>query len=179
MKQDQLSSGGFQHSLAGKVWVKAMLTALHTLGLGLLMANLVFIYFLFMCTRYVLCPRLSYFFSVSTHVCACFEFFSFAQLFYVSKNVFVPHIQFFGLAGPESTGSFFPFVFVTNHVLNKRSITWMLFLLVPIAAALCDVAGKVIGNLFYPAQVQIHMEIASQEIAHSKEKKKETAEKVN
>mmetsp|Transcript_23218 Transcript_23218/g.33776 ORF Transcript_23218/g.33776 Transcript_23218/m.33776 type:complete len:1789 (+) Transcript_23218:129-5495(+) len=92
---------------------------------------------------------------------------------------FIYVYQFFGLAGPESTGSFFPFVFVTNHVLNKRSITWMLFLLVPIAAALCDVAGKVIGNLFYPAQVQIHMEIASQEIAHSKEKKKETAEKVN
>mmetsp|Transcript_25487 Transcript_25487/g.38173 ORF Transcript_25487/g.38173 Transcript_25487/m.38173 type:complete len:121 (+) Transcript_25487:328-690(+) len=85
--------------------------------------------------------------------------------------------QLIGQTGPSS--SFFPFYYVTLHLLNRRSITWMLLLLVPIAAALCDVTGKVFGNMYFPTQTQIHMEIASEDNARSKKKKGDTKEKAN
>jgi len=58
------------------------------------------------------------------------------------------------------TGTFFPFVFVTEHVLNTRSITWMISILTPTIAAIFDITGKVFSNMFYPTKTQIHAEIA-------------------
>ena len=64
-----------------------------------------------------------------------------------------------GRQGPE-VGTFFSFVFVTEHVLNMRSITWMVSMLVPTIAVIFDVTGKVYSNMFYPTQTQVHAEIA-------------------
>lgn len=67
-----------------------------------------------------------------------------------------------GFKGPEA-GSFFNFVGVSFHVLNTRSITWMVSILIPTIAVITDVTGKVYSNMFYPTQTQIHMEIAANE----------------
>mmetsp|Transcript_27964 Transcript_27964/g.34016 ORF Transcript_27964/g.34016 Transcript_27964/m.34016 type:complete len:417 (-) Transcript_27964:166-1416(-) len=52
---------------------------------------------------------------------------------------------------------------VAMHVFDRRSLTWMLALMAPIAAAMCDVAGKLFANMFFPTQTQIHLEIAQKE----------------
>ena len=59
--------------------------------------------------------------------------------------------------------SFTPFVGVTTHTLNTRSITWVLVFMVPVATMSVDVAAKMFGNMYYPHQTQIHMEIAGRE----------------
>jgi hypothetical protein len=68
------------------------------------------------------------------------------------------------LIGRQGVSEFFGFIWVTNHLLNMRSITWMLSMLAPAIACLLDVSGKVIGNMYYPTQTQIHAEIASKEL---------------
>ncbi len=59
-------------------------------------------------------------------------------------------------------GTFFNFAYASMHVLNTRSITWMVSMLVPAIAITFDVAGKVYSNMVYPTQTQIHMEIAAE-----------------
>mmetsp|Transcript_17125 Transcript_17125/g.24863 ORF Transcript_17125/g.24863 Transcript_17125/m.24863 type:complete len:1786 (+) Transcript_17125:45-5402(+) len=87
--------------------------------------------------------------------------------------IFVFVYQLFGrLFGPKIK-IFFGYVNVADHALGKMSITWMLFLMVPIAGTLIEVAMKVFGNLFFPTQGQIHSEIASNEIARAKKLAKE------
>lgn len=76
--------------------------------------------------------------------------------------VFSCTTQLIGRRGPQ-TSTFFPFVYVTEHVLNTRSMTWMVSLLIPTIAIICDVTGKVYSNMFFPTQTQIHMEIAANE----------------
>lgn len=49
----------------------------------------------------------------------------------------------------------------------------MLFL--PLAATAFDVAGKVFGNMFYPTQTQIHIEIESKQVAARKKAQLEQA----
>eukprot|EP00584_Thalassiosira_punctigera_P026201 CAMPEP_0172579250 /NCGR_PEP_ID=MMETSP1067-20121228/139149_1 /TAXON_ID=265564 ORGANISM="Thalassiosira punctigera, Strain Tpunct2005C2" /NCGR_SAMPLE_ID=MMETSP1067 /ASSEMBLY_ACC=CAM_ASM_000444 /LENGTH=1732 /DNA_ID=CAMNT_0013371961 /DNA_START=42 /DNA_END=5240 /DNA_ORIENTATION=- len=70
--------------------------------------------------------------------------------------------QMIGWLGPQ-TGSFFPFVGLTSHLMNMRSITWMVSILVPTIATILDVSGKVFGNMYFPTQGQIHAEIAKKE----------------
>ena len=70
--------------------------------------------------------------------------------------------QLIGRKGPQ-VGSFFNFAFVSGHVLNMRSMTWMVSILVPTIAVIFDAAGKVYSNMYYPTQTQIHMEIAAEE----------------
>ena len=77
-------------------------------------------------------------------------------LFYIW---FLYMYELIGRRGP-SVGTFFPFVFVTQHVLNMRSITWMISILVPTIAVIWDVTGKVYSNMMYPTQTQIHAEVA-------------------
>ena len=72
------------------------------------------------------------------------------------------------LIGREGVGTFFSFVFVTTHVLNMRSMTWMVSILVPTIACILDVTGKLYSNLYYPTQSQIHAEIAAKEGAQKK-----------
>jgi len=67
------------------------------------------------------------------------------------------------LIGRRGVGTFFSFIYVTPHVLNMRSITWMVSILVPTIACILDVAGKLYSNLYYPTQSQIHAEIAAKE----------------
>jgi len=81
----------------------------------------------------------------------------FSVLFYIW---FLYMYQLIGRSGPSS---FFPFVFVTEHLLNMRSITWVLSILAPTIAIIFDVTGKVYSNIFYPTQSQIHAEIEAQE----------------
>jgi len=69
--------------------------------------------------------------------------------------------QLIGRKGPQ-VGSFFNFADASLHVLNMRSMTWMVSMLVPTIAAIFDVTGKVYSNMFYPTQTQIHMEIAAE-----------------
>ncbi|KAL3797547.1 hypothetical protein HJC23_009911 [Cyclotella cryptica] len=72
-------------------------------------------------------------------------------------------LYMYELIGRRGVSSFFGFIYVTNHLLNMRSITWMLSILAPTIACILDVSGKVIGNMYYPTQTQIHAEIACQE----------------
>ena len=65
--------------------------------------------------------------------------------------------------GRDGVSSFFDFIFVSNHLLNMRSITWMVSILAPTIACIWDVTGKVYSNMFYPTQTQIHAEIALRE----------------
>jgi hypothetical protein len=69
--------------------------------------------------------------------------------------------QLIGTGGPQ-VGSFFNFVSTSVHVLNMRSMTWMVSILIPTIAVIFDVSGKVYSNMFYPTQTQIHMEIAAE-----------------
>ncbi|KAL7542063.1 hypothetical protein ACHAXR_012198 [Thalassiosira sp. AJA248-18] len=83
----------------------------------------------------------------------------FSILFYIW---FLYMYELIGRKGAETT-TFFPFVCVTRHVLNTRSITWMVSMLTPTIAVIFDVTGKVYSNMFYPTQTQIHAEIAANE----------------
>jgi hypothetical protein len=69
--------------------------------------------------------------------------------------------QLIGTKGPQ-VGSFFNFAHASLHVLNMRSMTWMVSILVPTIAVIFDVTGKVYSNMLYPTQTQIHMEIAAE-----------------
>ena len=73
-------------------------------------------------------------------------------------------LYMYELIGRKGVSEFFGFIYVTNHLLNMRSITWMLSILAPAMACILDVSGKVIGNMYYPTQTQIHAEIASKEL---------------
>lgn len=52
------------------------------------------------------------------------------------------------------------FTMVTSHMLSMRPGTWIILLMVSIAAMIVDVIGKVYSNMFYPSQAQIHKEIS-------------------
>ena len=73
-------------------------------------------------------------------------------------------LYMYELIGRQGVSQFFDFIFVTRHLLNMRSITWMLSILAPVMACMLDVSGKVIGNMYYPTQTQIHAEIAKKEM---------------
>lgn len=83
----------------------------------------------------------------------------FSILFYIW---FLYMYQLIGRRGPQ-TGTFFNMVFVTEHLLNMRSITWMVSMMAPTICVIFDVTGKVMGNMFFPTQTQIHTEIAARE----------------
>lgn len=52
------------------------------------------------------------------------------------------------------------FVDLTYHILETRTMSWMLMIFVPIICImLFDVSAKVFSNLWYPTQSQIHLEI--------------------
>ena len=85
----------------------------------------------------------------------------------LAYNVSLYNLQLIGRSGPSA---FFPFVFVTEHLLNMRSITWVLSILTPTIAMIFDVTGKVYSNIFFPTQSQIHAEIEMQERKASRKK---------
>ena len=76
------------------------------------------------------------------------------------------------LVGRSGASSMSPFVMVANHTFNTRSITWLLLILVPTAACVFDVVGKVFGNMYYPTQTQIHCEIEAAEVAKENRRKR-------
>jgi hypothetical protein len=53
-------------------------------------------------------------------------------------------------------------------MFSTRTINWLAILFLPLAATAFDVAGKVFGNMFYPTQTQIHIEIESKQVAARK-----------
>ena len=44
---------------------------------------------------------------------------------------------------------------------DMQSISWLLFLFVPITTCVFDITGKLFSNLYYPTQTQIHTEISN------------------
>ena len=73
-------------------------------------------------------------------------------------------LYMYQLIGRRGVSEFFGFIWVTKHLFNMRSITWMLSILAPAMACIFDVSSKVIGNMYFPTQTQIHAEIASKEL---------------
>ena len=63
------------------------------------------------------------------------------------------------LIGRDGASDFSPFVFLTYHLLHTRTITWVVIILVTVAATSMDVIGKLFANMFFPTQTQIHREI--------------------
>jgi len=65
------------------------------------------------------------------------------------------------LIGEEGAGvgTFFGYVRVTIHVFQKRLMTWMTIILIPVTCCIIDVSGKLFSNMYFPTQTQIHMEI--------------------
>ena len=58
-------------------------------------------------------------------------------------------------------------------MFTTRTINWLAILFLPLAATAFDVAGKVFGNMFYPTQTQIHIEIESKQVAARKKAQRE------
>jgi hypothetical protein len=61
---------------------------------------------------------------------------------------------------------------VVSHMFSTRVINWLAILFLPMAGIAFDVAGKAFGNVFYPTQTQIHIEIESKERAEKKRAQK-------
>merc|ERR1719330_1853813 len=60
---------------------------------------------------------------------------------------------------------FSPYVSVASHLLHTRSVSIVLMFFVPISAMAIDVIGKVISNMFFPSQTQIHREKENLQLA--------------
>jgi magnesium-transporting ATPase (P-type) len=71
---------------------------------------------------------------------------------------------------------FAEFTDIVYHSWHLRALSWMSMLLVPTAAMAIDVTGKVFGNLFFPTQTQIHVEIFASEV-HKKSKQRSDDDK--
>lgn len=67
---------------------------------------------------------------------------------------------------------------MVDHVLATRAINWLAILFLPIAAIAFDLAGKVFGNMFYPTQTQIHIEIEAREVAQKRKTENGTEARV-
>jgi len=52
--------------------------------------------------------------------------------------------------------------------MGTRTINWLALLFLPLGAIAFDVAGKVFGNMFYPTQTQIHIEIEAKEVGRKR-----------
>jgi len=66
-------------------------------------------------------------------------------------------------------GDFSNYVSVPNHVMSRRSVNWLIMIVVPVAAMAFDLFGKVFSNMYYPTQTQIHIEIEAKERALAKQ----------
>ena len=66
-------------------------------------------------------------------------------------------------------GEFSNFVSVPHHVMSRRSVNWVIMIIVPISAMALDLFGKVFSNMNYPTQTQIHIEIEAKERALAKQ----------
>lgn len=77
--------------------------------------------------------------------------------------------------GQKGPGEYFNLVGVVTHMFTTRTSNWLAILFLPIAAIAFDVAGKVFGNMFYPTQTQIHVEIESKQVAARKRAQREQA----
>jgi len=75
------------------------------------------------------------------------------------------------LSGP---GNFGNFVSVPYHVMLRRSVNWLIMIIVPICGMAFDLFGKVFSNMFYPTQTQIHIEIEAKEMAEAKKNSKQS-----
>lgn len=49
-------------------------------------------------------------------------------------------------------------------MFSTRTINWLAILFLPMAGIAFDVAGKAFGNMFYPTQTQIHIEIEAKQV---------------
>jgi len=74
----------------------------------------------------------------------------------------------YSIIGLGGASTFSQFTYVAMHTFNRRAISWMSIILVPVSACVFDVTGKLFSNLYYPTQTQIHMEIQAKETADSR-----------
>ena len=78
---------------------------------------------------------------------------------FFSVGLYLGGLYLYNSLGREGPSTFSLFVDTVSHAFNTRVSTWMVIILVPIAGMVFDITGKVFGNLFYPTQTQIHVEI--------------------
>ena len=78
---------------------------------------------------------------------------------------FVGFMYVYEVSGQMGPSSFSEFTEIPYHAWHVRVLSWMSILLVPLAGVVFDVTGKVFGNLFFPTQTQIHVEIFANEIS--------------
>lgn len=77
---------------------------------------------------------------------------------------FVGFMYLYEVSGQLGPSPFSDFTEIPYHAWHVRVLSWMSILLVPVAGVVFDVTGKVFGNLFFPTQTQIHVEIFANEI---------------
>jgi len=73
------------------------------------------------------------------------------SLFLICKYIALYSVTYYGFIG------------VATHTYQTKSLVWLVIFFVPITAEFVDVAVKVFGNMYFPTQTQIHMEIAQLE----------------
>eukprot|EP00934_Nitzschia_sp_Nitz4_P003792 Nitzschia sp. Nitz4//scaffold193_size40683//22974//28351//NITZ4_007501-RA/size40683-augustus-gene-0.57-mRNA-1//-1//CDS//3329540285//3782//frame0 len=88
---------------------------------------------------------------------------------YASIIFYVVFLVVYQIIGERGPGEYFNLVGVVTHILTTRVINYLVIIFMPLGAIAFDVAGKVFGNMFYPTQTQIHIEIESREIAAKKQ----------
>jgi hypothetical protein len=60
------------------------------------------------------------------------------------------------------------FIGVATHTFQTRSLVWLVIFFTPFTAEFSDVVLKVFGNMYFPTQTQIHMEVAQLKKAQRK-----------
>jgi magnesium-transporting ATPase (P-type) len=85
---------------------------------------------------------------------------------------FVGLMYAYEVSGQMGPSPFSDFTEIPYHAWHVRVLSWMSILLVPVAGVVFDVAGKVFGNLFFPTQTQIHVEIFANEISNKDQQRK-------
>jgi len=69
-----------------------------------------------------------------------------------------------GIYFGSDAGSWFVMVGAPARVFLTSSSNYATMLFIPVGAMAFDVAGKVFSNMFYPSQIQIHIELEAKEI---------------
>lgn len=82
-------------------------------------------------------------------------------VFFLSIGFYAFAIGIYQLLGRSGASDFVLFVDTPIHVFTQYT-SWLLVALVPWACIFFDLFGKVMGNLWYPTQTQIHLELQSQ-----------------
>jgi hypothetical protein len=101
--------------------------------------------------------------------------YSWYGLIYLSIAFNFFYLYTYQYIGTTGVSDFSPYVMVTYHLFQTRSIVWVVIAMSTIAAIGIDVIGKVFSNMFYPTQTQIHKEIQKLHFLPERRKSKKAA----